>query len=75
MTVDADEFQRRLLIHVLPGGFRKRIQYYGYLANCQRKEKLGYCRTILAAGITGLLPQPEQCRQMQEALTEPEREH
>jgi len=74
MTLAVDEFQRRLLIHVLPGGFQ-RIRYYGYLANCQRKEKLEYCRTILAAGITGLLPQAEQCRQMEEALTEPEPGH
>ena len=74
MTLAVDDFQRRLLIHVLPSGFQ-RIRYYGYLANCQRKEKLEYCRTILAAGITGLLPQEEQCRQMEEALTEPEPEH
>jgi hypothetical protein len=74
MTLAADEFQRRLLIHVLPGGFQ-RIRYYGYLANCHRTDKLEYCRTILAAGITGLLPQTEQCLQMEEALTEPELAH
>jgi hypothetical protein len=69
-----DEFQRRLLMHILTGGFQ-RIRYYGYLANCQRKEKLEYCRTILAAGITGLLPHAEQCRQTEESLTKPELKH
>ena len=32
MTLDADEFIRRLLLHVLPNGFH-RIRHYGYLAN------------------------------------------
>jgi predicted Zn-ribbon and HTH transcriptional regulator len=74
MTLGVDEFQRRFLIHHLPAGFQ-RIRHYGYLANCHRREKLEYCRGILAAGATGLLPQPEQCRQMMEAITEPEPGH
>ena len=37
MTLTADEFIRRFLIHVLPGGFH-RIRHYGFLANPQRKE-------------------------------------
>ena len=71
MTLDADEFQRRFLIHTLPAGFQ-RIRFYGYLANCHRREKLEYCRALLNAGATGLLPQPEQCRQMKEEITEAE---
>jgi Putative transposase/Transposase zinc-binding domain len=74
MTLDVDEFQRRFLIHALPAGFQ-RIRHYGYLANCHRREKLEYCRSILAAGAAGLLPQPEQCRQLTETLTEPEPAH
>jgi len=74
MTIEADEFQRRFLIHALPARF-PRIRHYGFLANCHRTDKLEYCRTILTAGIMGLLPQAEQCRQMAEALTEPELEH
>ena len=33
MTLDAAEFIRRFLIHVLPDGFH-RIRYYGFLGNC-----------------------------------------
>ena len=32
MTLDADEFIRRFLFHVLPDGFH-RIRYYGFLGN------------------------------------------
>ena len=34
MTLDADEFIRRFLIHVLPDGFH-RIRHYGLLRQCQ----------------------------------------
>ena len=74
MTIDAEEFQRRFLIHTLPAGFQ-RIRHYGYLANCHRAEKLEYCRTLLSGGVTGLLPDPEQCRRLMEQLTEPETGH
>jgi hypothetical protein len=48
MTLDADEFIRRFLLHVLPDGFH-RIRHYGYLANGGRVAKLAYCRRLLAA--------------------------
>ena len=48
MTLDADEFIRRLLLHVLPDGFH-RIRHYGYLANGVRAAKLACCRRLLAA--------------------------
>ena len=35
MTLDADEFIRRFLIHVLPDGFH-RIRHYGLFANASR---------------------------------------
>jgi Putative transposase len=38
MTLSADEFIRRFLIHTLPPGFQ-RIRYCGFLANRFRKEK------------------------------------
>jgi len=56
MTLAPDEFIRRFLLHVLPAGFQ-RIRYYGFLANCQRKEKLDRCRQCLA--MPDLEPQPE----------------
>ena len=46
MTLDAEEFIRRFLLHVLPDGFQ-RIRYYGFLANRYRKEKLSRCRQLL----------------------------
>jgi hypothetical protein len=47
MTLGADEFIRRFLLHVLPDGFH-RIRHYGYLANGQRAAKLADCRRLLA---------------------------
>jgi len=69
MTVQADEFVRRFLIHTLPPGFQ-RIRHFGFMANCHRKAKLALCRQLLTAPIQDLLPQPAECRQMLEAITE-----
>ena len=52
MTLAADEFIRRFLLHVLPEGFQ-RIRYYGFLANRYREQKLARCRQLLA------MPPPE----------------
>jgi len=46
MTLSADEFIRRFLLHVLPDGFQ-RIRYYGFLGNRYRKQKLEQCRRLL----------------------------
>jgi hypothetical protein len=46
MTLAAEEFIRRFLLHVLPAGFQ-RIRYYGFLGNRYRKEKLARCRQLL----------------------------
>jgi hypothetical protein len=46
MTVSADEFLRRFLLHVLPGGFM-RIRYFGFLANRCRAASLELCRKLL----------------------------
>jgi putative transposase/transposase-like zinc-binding protein len=46
MTLDADEFIRRFLLHVLPDGFH-RIRHYGFLANGHRTAKLTQCRALL----------------------------
>jgi hypothetical protein len=47
MTVDAAEFIRRFLLHVLPDRFVK-IRHYGLLGNRCRREKLAACRKLLA---------------------------
>jgi hypothetical protein len=46
LSLSADEFIRRFLLHVLPEGFH-RIRYYGFLGNRYRKEKLEQCRQLL----------------------------
>ena len=48
LTLDAVEFIRRFLLHVLPSGF-VRIRQFGLLANRVRKHKLEQCRALLAA--------------------------
>jgi hypothetical protein len=51
MTLDAHEFIRRFLLHVLPNGF-VRIRYYGFQANRHRDKKLRLCRALLGAAET-----------------------
>jgi hypothetical protein len=46
MTLDADEFIRRFLLHTVPDGFH-RIRHYGFLANRHRAVKLALCRKLL----------------------------
>jgi len=48
MVLQAHEFLRRFLLHVLPKGLM-RIRHYGFLANCCRRRKLAVVRTALAA--------------------------
>ena len=48
MTLDAHEFIRRFLLHVLPDGFQ-RIRHYGLLGNRGRQAKLTRCRQLLDA--------------------------
>ena len=51
MTVSADEFLRRFLLHVLPRGF-VRIRFFGFLANRRRADLLPLCRQLLAQQAT-----------------------
>jgi hypothetical protein len=53
MTLDAVEFIRRFLLHVLPSGL-VRIRQFGFLANRVRKQKLEQCRALL--GVRTLSP-------------------
>jgi hypothetical protein len=52
MTLAADEFIRRFLLHTLPDGFH-RIRHYGFLANGHRAAKLALCRRLLNAATIG----------------------
>lgn len=46
MHLEAREFIRRFLWHVLPSGFHK-IRHFGFLANGRRKEAVAFIRRIL----------------------------
>jgi hypothetical protein len=54
MTLAADEFIRRFLIHTLPRGFH-RIRHYGLLAGSARKDALALIRELLE-----VTPAPEK---------------
>jgi hypothetical protein len=54
MTLEADEFLRRFLLHVLPATF-VRIRYFGLFANRHRAQLLKLCRSHLQCTAT---PQP-----------------
>jgi len=46
MTLSAEEFIRRFLLHVLPNRF-VRIRHFGFMANYQRAASLDLCRQLL----------------------------
>jgi hypothetical protein len=48
IALEAFEFIRRFLLHVLPKGFYK-IRYYGLYSNRNKKAKLQLCRRLLKA--------------------------
>jgi hypothetical protein len=48
MTLDAFEFLRRFLLHVLPRGM-VRIRHYGFLANAARRREIARCRELLGS--------------------------
>ena len=45
MTITAEEFIRRFLLHVLPDGFMK-IRHYGILGNRNKTKKLMLCKML-----------------------------
>jgi len=59
MTLAADEFIRRFLLHTLPDGFH-RIRHYGLLANGHRAGKLALCRRLLAVPASEPDPEPNK---------------
>jgi hypothetical protein len=71
MTLSADEFIRRFLLHVLPNGFQ-RIRYYGFLGNRFRPTKLAQCRRLLGMHESDqphVAPEEEDYRDRYEDLT------
>jgi hypothetical protein len=73
MTLDAHEFIRRFLLHVLPRGF-VRIRHYGFLANPHHKQNLALCRRLLGTppiDAAGSLPAEDGMQRCERALGEP----
>ena len=57
MTLEADEFIRRFLLHILPNGFM-RIRHFGFLANRRKSKDLSRCRQFL--GLSPQVPEPSK---------------
>ena len=57
MTLSAEEFMRRFLLHVLPSGFH-RIRHYGLIANAGRRDNLALARELLQVVPEPAEPQP-----------------
>lgn len=68
MTLDADEFIRRFLLHVLPDRFM-RIRAFGFLANRSKKHDLAQCRQLLDVEQPLTERVKKSCRQLLIELT------
>ena len=68
MTLDAGEFIRRFLLHVLPDGFR-RIRHFGFLANAHRTTKLARVRAALDVPAPATSAAPADYRERYALLT------
>jgi hypothetical protein len=67
MTLDAVEFIRRFLLHILPSGFMK-IRHFGFLANRNRASALALCRQHLNASSPTVDPVAILTREQQSAV-------
>lgn len=52
MTISAEEFIRRFLLHVLPNRFTK-IRHYGILSNRSKKAIIKLCRILIGTKVNG----------------------
>jgi len=69
MTLGADEFIRRFLLHAIPPGFQ-RIRHYGLYANRKRESNLKLCRKLLDVSCLDLLPTSTQTQQVLSEIVE-----
>jgi hypothetical protein len=60
MTLPAEEFIRRFLIHVLPSGFH-RIRHYGLFASQKRAANIARLRELIAAAEGAEKPLGDSC--------------
>ena len=68
MRLEAHEFIRRFLLHVVPDGF-VRIRHFGILANRHRRQCLDRCRELLGKSTVSPPVQPEPVRDLMLRLT------
>lgn len=70
MSLEAFEFIRRFLLHILPDNFVK-IRYYGLFNNRNRKAKIRLCKEVLGAytGDEQELTAPESWEELFARLT------
>jgi hypothetical protein len=61
MTLTADEFLRRFLLHTLPHGF-VRIRFFGFMANRRRAALLPICKTLLDPNLIQKPSSPEETK-------------
>ena len=66
MQLDATEFMRRFLIHILPIGF-VRIRHHGFLANRNRGDNLEKCRKLLGVTVSTIPTLETSCSDETEA--------
>jgi hypothetical protein len=67
MTLEATEFIRRFLLHILPSGFVK-IRHFGFLSNRRRSAALVLCRQRLPRPVTDPHPAPMLSDPQQSAM-------
>ena len=68
MTLAAEEFIRRFLLHLLPNGFM-RIRHFGFLANRSKKQNLSRCRQRLGVSAPPANPAPKSTLELMRELT------
>lgn len=70
MTLEATEFIRRFLLHVLPSRFQ-RIRHYGFLSNRVRKDRVELCRTLLPSPKSAVVDtEPESLQEISDGSGE-----
>ena len=67
MTLSADEFMRRFLLHVLPRGFQ-RLRQFGLLAN-RRRNELARCRQLLGTTEQAVEPLCQDYKTLYQTVT------
>jgi hypothetical protein len=68
LTLAAEEFIRRFLLHTLPASFMK-VRHIGFLANKSKKIDLARCRELLKVEETDAQAEPKTTRELFKELT------